>query len=960
MASLRFTNDNNAVYDLYMATPTERLSIAVGIVSANHNLYIGGGEVTSTTGDLYLYNTGNFFLNSKIVDNSPSSAVRFIKSGGGNLFLSQPSTHTGGTVANAGTITLNAALKSDPMPLLPVGNIVLSAATISEANFGGQFPASSQTNVSMSGNSTINLIGGTTIGSLAMNSIGGGYTTFNVNGTLYINGDVSAKVDSIASQPVIQNGILDLGGVTREFNVTEIEHVPQGMRLEVVVRNGNIVKKGNAPLSFGNYGNTFGDLTVEEGTIIVAGAVNGTGVLGGGTITLAGGTGIMTGDGGGNNINGALVYNPVNLGGAINLGQGPYGGGFSRGDDYRGNISLIGQINLTANATLTTNSPFITNYLGVIHDLPGNAYGITKNGDSTLVLWGQGNTDYHGRTTINGGVLRLDYPYVTSPNSMMSIGAGAFLNINNQTTFMGGLDGAGTLTNSANAVTTVYIGGTDGNFGGQISTYNNSQLNIVKVGTGYQTFNGTAGGNLGLTIVDGQFIPGAGKLVPTWPAITLMNFQTGGHGILNLENGAQTLNNRVIFGGPLSVPTSEGEIQLNGNELTFNTADVDFVTYYAAGAPGAAAISGPGQVVLTAGTGYRRMTVEKSSSIPSTASELTISANLVPTSTTANTTLLKYGGGAVTLSGTNTYVGQTRIDGGTIRVAGGAAIPDNSQLNLNGQNLTTIQGNAIFNVLESETIGSITSSGPGIGSAFYNLIQIADGQTLSFGADGVANTYYNGRLSGGPTSTLTKVGSANQYINGPMAYGFSGTVRINSGTLTMAGNNAMPYMSTLSVYSPGTFSTGGVNTIVSSLGAGNGTITGGGGTLTVGYGDASSTFQGIFAAGALNMAKMGTGTLTLSTTNTAAVTGSFTVNDGTLLLTKAGTDQGSMNFANTVINSGGTVTLDNTDGKLAGGRLSGKAVTLSGGRLNLIAGTDSPTNELVSTVTIGWGRASSF
>ena len=973
--SLRVINDNNMVY---LASATDKLTATVGFISNGNNQYWAGGQFSTNSAaanDIYFYNAGSVYFDGKFVDSlvsiGGSTKTRLVKTGGGNLFMANANAYTGDTVINAGTLTLNSMLPVTSS-LIPAGNIVINGATLTVNNFTGQFPSSANTNVTMMGASGLNLVGGATIGSLTMNSYGGSYDTINVYGVLSLvgTGSVNAISDAIAGQPVIQNGIVDLGGA-RTINVTQSQNVPQGLRFDTVIRNGSIVKTGNGALTLSSYANSFNGLDVQGGTVIVTGGSGGAGAVGVGPITLADGTGIMTGDGSGNTIGGATIYNPITIKGNIFLGQGPYGGGWSEGGNYRGNISLLGQITLTNNSIMTTTSPFITNYLGVIHDqyntTTRNQSGIVKNGPSTMALLGQGATDYSGPTVINSGVVRLDSLYVTSPYSMISISAGAFLNVNGQTvSFMGPLDGSGTLTNSSTTVPTLYIGGgkpdsdgmySTGTFSGQITTNNNNQLNLVKIGSGTQFFNGTTASPLGITIVDGTFTPGSdGKLVATWPSLTFMNFQTGGTGILDLNTTSQTLNNKIVFGGPLSVPTSQGKVAFTSGMLTFALAaagNADFVSYLAAGAPGAASMDGPGTISLSTLTGWRQLYVEKSSTVLATQSELTISANLVGANTAANSGILKNGPGALTLSniGGNAYLGQTVVNGGTIRVTGGGAIPNTSQVWLN----SSATYGAVFDVLQSETIGSLTTGNTtaGIASTFYNLVQIEAGQTLTIGADNASPTY-NGRLNGASDSVLIKIGTGTQNFNGPMAYGMTGTIKVNSGTLTMTANNAMPYLATLSVNSPGTFNAGSANTVVGTLAAGNGSVTGTGGTLTVGYSNVDSTFNGVFPTSSLNMAKMGTGTLSLTSTNAAVVSGSFTINDGTLRLTKD-VSQGAMNFANTVINTGGTLTLDNTNGSLAN-RLTSKAVTLSGGTLNLLAGTDAVAAETTGAFTVGSGQ----
>src|SRR5262249_17346583 len=110
----------------------------------------------------------------------------------------------------------------------------------------------------------------------------------------------------------------------------------------------------------------------------------------------------------------------------------------------------------------------------------------------------------------------------------------------------------------------------------------------------------------------------------------------------------------------------------------------------------------------------------------------------------------------------------------------------------------------------------------------------------------------------------------------------------------------------------------------------------------------------ITGTGATGIAYSGTGTLSLTGTNTT--TGALTVNRGTTTLSSAA--GGSWNAGTTTLNAGGTLTLDNSivsRGNNAAGRLFDTgAVTWAGGTLNMIsdgtASTESAGAVTVNTV----------
>lgn len=217
--------------------------------------------------------------------------------------------------------------------------------------------------------------------------------------------------------------------------------------------------------------------------------------------------------------------------------------------------------------------------------------------------------------------------------------------------------------------------------------------------------------------------------------------------------------------------------------------------------------------------------------------------------------LVKAGSGTLTLTGTNTYSGATRIDAGTLSVAsdsnlGGGAVA------LNGGNLTVTGSTTINNAISLAANGTISNS---------------SAVTLS------------GVLSG--TGNLTKSGA---------------------GTLTLAGTNT---------YSGGTIVNAGTLQISSDGNLGSGALTLNGGNLTVtgttnidnGIALASSATltntSGVTLSGAISgtggLTKAGAGTLTLSGVNTYS--GATTVDAGLLAV------NGSIANSSTTVSAGGTL-----------------------------------------------------
>ncbi|MEN9308894.1 MAG: toxins and related Ca2+-binding domain, partial [Fibrobacterota bacterium] len=385
-------------------------------------------------------------------------------------------------------------------------------------------------------------------------------------------------------------------------------------------------------------------------------------------------------------------------------------------------------------------------------------------------------------------------------------------------------------------------------------------------------------------------------------------------------------------------------------------------------------------------------------------------------SITGNIALSKSGTGRQTFSGNNTYLGPTTITGGTLALKSASALGSTSSiavsgggsLDLGGQTVPTtpnltISGNGV------SATGALTNSGTTDG-VFSGLVTLASSTTIG-GSGGkllVANTGtingsgFNLALAGAQggslygvvangTGGLTKKDAGTWILLGANAY--SGPTTITAGTLRMGRLNALPAATDL--VADGTLDLADFGQTVGSL-SGSGSIdkTTGTGTVTLvaGGSNTNTTFSGSIlntttGGGLVGLTKTGTGTLTLSGSNTYA--GPTTISAGTI---KAGatnalsassptvvtgkldlggfsTAIGSLAGAGTVDNSTGTGlyilscgtdnssttfsgTIKNTVGSVGLTKTGTGALTLSG------TGTYSgPTNIAAGTLMVGAASA---
>ncbi|WP_449235781.1 Ig-like domain-containing protein [Azospirillum doebereinerae] len=267
--------------------------------------------------------------------------------------------------------------------------------------------------------------------------------------------------------------------------------------------------------------------------------------------------------------------------------------------------------------------------------------------------------------------------------------------------------------------------------------------------------------------------------------------------------------------------------------------------------------------------------------------------------------LTKSGGGTLAL-GSTSHTGSVTVGGGTLSISSGTSIGDSSAVTVNSGATLKLAGGA-------ETIGSLSGAG-----------SVVLGYKLTVG-DANTSTSFSGVISGSGND-LTKTGTGTLTLSGANTY--TGSTTVSAGQLTLEGGASLADASAVTVASGATLRLQDSDETIGSL-AGAGTVTLNGGSLTAGGNNSSTSFSGGVAdgsVGAQNLTKTGTGTLTLS---------------------------GSNSYGGTTTVSGGTLSVAG-DGNLGGG-----TVTLNGGTL-AVTGTGTIDNAVAlgvgnGTVSVGTG-----
>ncbi len=201
--------------------------------------------------------------------------------------------------------------------------------------------------------------------------------------------------------------------------------------------------------------------------------------------------------------------------------------------------------------------------------------------------------------------------------------------------------------------------------------------------------------------------------------------------------------------------------------------------------------------------------------------------------------LSKVGMGTLILSGTNTYTGDTTIEGGTLRVLGGAAIGDASAV---------IVTTGTFDVGAAETIGALNTT---VTTGLVNLddiLTVTGGGAVAGAVSGSGGLTVNG-------GTLTLSGTNN----------YTGNTTVSAGTLDVTGT----LTSALTIADGATLSGEGSTTGLLTLGDGSGAT---GAILTV---DASTEPGAFKSVGLASNITGGTHTVNFSASPTG--TGDITI-----------------------------------------------------------------------------------
>ncbi|MDR1280435.1 MAG: autotransporter-associated beta strand repeat-containing protein, partial [Opitutaceae bacterium] len=294
----------------------------------------------------------------------------------------------------------------------------------------------------------------------------------------------------------------------------------------------------------------------------------------------------------------------------------------------------------------------------------------------------------------------------------------------------------------------------------------------------------------------------------------------------------------------------------------------------------------------------------------------------------------KQGAGTLTLTGANTYTGETDITAGTLALAGGGSIATSSLVAFNDANATfDISGISTA----TATIKALVDSSSTKGSVVLGSKELL--------LNGTNNTEYYGTIAGTAGSTLTRAGTGITRLYGDNS-AFEGKTKVTGGTLSIGANTNVGVIidgGTLELRDTGTYAKGWTigNSTDSKISVGSGLTA----TLTNPLVGTSGT-----------LTKQGAGTLVLAGVNTGYA-GNVTVGGGTLAMASDdnfGTGTYTLYYG--TLSLTGESGTDYTRGNIAlrgnGGILTANDVTYSGVLGNSADGAGGFTKQGAGTLTL--------
>ncbi|WP_415878618.1 autotransporter-associated beta strand repeat-containing protein [Methylomonas sp. TEB] len=869
----------------------------------------------SITGTGTLTSTSTFDVQSGTVSAALGGSVGLNKTTAGSVTLSGTNTYTGNTQVNAGTLALGA---SDVL-----------ANTSSLIVNGGTFDLGANSDT-VAG---VQLLSGSITGSGTLTST----STFDVQ-----SGTISAALGGSVGLSKTTAGTVTLSGNNTYTGTTQVNAGTLTLGAGDVLANASSLIVNGGTFDLGANNDTVAGVQLLSGSITGTGTLTSTSTFDvqAGTISakLGGSVGLNKTTAGTVTLSGANTYtgNTQVSAGTLALGASDVlantsslivnGGTFDLGansDTVAGVQLLSGSI--TGTGTLTSTSTFDVQ-AGTISAKLGGSVGLNKTTAGTVTL--SGANTYTGNTQVSAGTLALGASDVLANTSSLIVNGGTFdLGGNNDTVagvqlLSGSITGTGALTSTSDF--DMQAGTISAALGGSVGLSKTNAGTVTLSGT--NTYTGNTQVNAGtlalgasdvlantssLIVNGGTFDLGANS--DTVAGVQLLSGSITGSGTLTSTSTFDVQSGTVsaVLGGSVGLTkTTAGTVTLSGaNTYTGNTQVSAGTLALGAGD----VLANTSSLIVNGGTfdlGANNDTVAGvqllSGSITGTGTLTSTSTFDVQSGTVSavlggSVGLTKTTAGTVTLSGANTYTGNTQVSAGTLALGAGDVLANTSSLIVNGgtfdlgANSDTVAGVQL-------TSGSITGTGTLTSNSAFDV------------QSGTVSAALGGSVG------LNKTTAGTVTLSGSNTY--TGTTQVSAGTLALSASDALANTSSL-VVNGGTFALGSHNDTVAGVRLLSGSITGTGTLTSNSAFDLQSGTVSANLGGGAGLNKTTSGTVTLSGTN--SYTGNTLVDAGVLNFTGSNTHSGNFTGNGTLQFGAGTQQFN------AGTNLGTANITFSGG-----------------------------
>ena len=770
-------------------------------------------------------------------------------------------------------------------------------------------------------------------------SLQGASTMNTANGNLLIgtNGTNSGTISGAGNITKTGSGTLILTS-SNSYNATGAGLGAPGTRInQGTVAISNSYALGTAKVTFASNNTTLLALTNLNVTNSIDLTANGIIDSGAFTLTNSGvisGAGALTKAGAGTTV--LSSSNSYSGGTTLNAGTLALSNSYALGTGmltFASNsttLKALANLNVTNDIVLTTNGSidsgaFTLTNSGVI----SGAGALTKAGAGTVVL--SSSNSYSGGTTVSAGTLAVSNTYAFgATNAALNVSGGTLNNasynavVGAVTLGNGSITGAGTLTGTSYTATNTGAALISESLAGS-GTFTQSGAGTTTLSAS-NSYSGGTTISAGTLAVSNTYALGATNAVLNVSGGTLNNVS------YNAVVGAVTVGNGSITGAGT----------LTGLSYTATNTAAALISESLAG-NGGFAQSGAGTTTLSASNTYSQGTTLNSGMLAisnnyalgtgtvtfaSNSTTLKALANLNVTNNIVLTTngsidsgaftltnsgvisgagaLTKAGTGTTMLTSSNTHTGGTTISAGAVAISNSYALGTGTVTF--ASNSTTLNALASMNVTNDIVVSTLTN-------------------TIDSGAFTLTNS---GVISG--AGALTKAGTGTTVLSSSNSY--SGGTTIRAGTLLFlnvsslyGGNSSLWTAANIIVGSNATaafvvggassFTTSNITTLLGNLTTVNSNglqagsfigfdTTAGAFTLTNNFSNSTGT-----GGGAIGLSKLGTGTLTLSGSN--SYSGATTVEGGQLYVTGSISNAAALTVGSNnsgigmVISGGGTV-----------------------------------------------------